>query len=147
MVGYGGAYALTAGVPPVHSGGNINGRIVSLKLGSNNQLPEPKSYAEMTEPPASNADMATIARGEFEYHEHCQFCHGAGAVGGRVIPDLQQMTELTHKTFLGIVLGGAHKDKGMVSFKEMISEEQAEDIHAYLIDQANKTYTLLHQSN
>ena len=147
MVGYGGAYALTAGVPPVHSGGNINGRIVSLKLGSNNQLPEPKSYAEMTEPPASNADMATIARGEFEYHEHCQFCHGAGAVGGGVIPDLQQMTELTHKTFLGIVLGGAHKDKGMVSFKEMISEEQAEDIHAYLIDQANKTYTLLHQSN
>ena len=147
MVGYGGAYPLTAGVPPVHSGGNINGRLVAFKLGAISKLPEPKSYADMPQPPPSQADMSTIAKGEYEFHEHCQFCHGAGAVGGGVVPDLQQMTKETHAAFLGIVLGGAHKEKGMVSFQEVISKEQAEAIHDYLISQANNTYELLHKTN
>ena len=147
MVGYGGAYPLTAGVPPVHSGGNINGRLVAFKLGAISKLPEPKSYADMPKPPPSQADMSTIAKGEYEFHEHCQFCHGAGAVGGGVVPDLQQMTKETHTAFLGIVLGGAHKERGMVSFQEVISKEQAEAIHDYLISQANNTYKLLHQTN
>lgn len=147
MVGYGGAYPLTAGVPPVHSGGNINGRLVAFKLGAISKLPEPKSYADMPQPPPSQADMSTIAKGEYEFHEHCQFCHGAGAVGGGVVPDLQQMTKETHTAFLGIVLGGAHKERGMVSFQEVISKEQAEAIHDYLISQANNTYKLLHQTN
>ena len=147
MVGYGGAYPLTAGVPPVHSGGNINGRLVAFKLGAISKLPEPKSYADMPQPPPSQADMSTIAKGEYEFHEHCQFCHGAGAVGGGVVPDLQQMTKETHTAFLGIVLGGAHKERGMVSFQEVISKEQAEAIHDYLISQANNTYELLHQTN
>ena len=147
MVGYGGAYPLTAGVPPVHSGGNINGRLVAFKLGAISKLPEPKSYADMPQPPPSQADMSTIAKGEYEFHEHCQFCHGAGAVGGGVVPDLQQMTKETHTAFLGIVLGGAHKERGMVSFQEVISKEQAEAIHDYLISQANNTYKLLHKTN
>ena len=147
MVGYGGAYPLTAGVPPVHSGGNINGRLVAFKLGAISKLPEPKSYVDMPQPPPSQADMSTIAKGEYEFHEHCQFCHGAGAVGGGVVPDLQQMTKETHTAFLGIVLGGAHKERGMVSFQEVISKEQAEAIHDYLISQANNTYKLLHQTN
>ena len=147
MVGYGGAYPLTAGVPPVHSGGNINGRLVAFKLGAISKLPEPKSYADMPQPPPLQADMSTIAKGEYEFHEHCQFCHGAGAVGGGVVPDLQQMTKETHTAFLGIVLGGAHKERGMVSFQEVISKEQAEAIHDYLISQANNTYKLLHQTN
>ena len=147
MVGYGGAYPLTAGVPPVHSGGNINGRLVAFKLGAISKLPEPKSYADMPQPPPLQADMSTIAKGEYEFHEHCQFCHGAGAVGGGVVPDLQQMTKETHTAFLGIVLGGAHKERGMVSFQEVISKEQAEAIHDYLISQANNTYELLHKSN
>ena len=57
------------------------------------------------------------------------------------------MTKETHAAFLGIVLGGAHKEKGMVSFQEVISKEQAEAIHDYLISQANNTYKLLHKTN
>tara|TARA_B100000929_G_scaffold11817_2_gene9822 strand:- start:124 stop:2211 length:2088 start_codon:yes stop_codon:yes gene_type:complete len=146
MVGYGGAYALSGGVPPVHSGGNINGRLLVFKLGGDNSLPEPKLYKDMPKPPLLVADMATVSEGEYEYHEHCQFCHGAGAVGGGVIPDLQQMSQETHTAFLGIVLGGSHKDKGMISFSEMLSEDQADAIHQYLISQANTTYKLLQSS-
>ena len=142
MVGYGGAFPLTAGLPPLHTGGNINGRVITLKLGGKQELPEPKSYAGMPIPPKATEDEASIARGEYEYHQHCQFCHGAGAVGGGPIPDLQQMSEETHKIFLGIVLGGSHQDEGMVSFKNMLSMEEAQDIHNYIISQANLTYEL-----
>ena len=142
MVGYGGAFPLTAGLPPLHTGGNINGRVITLKLGGKQELPEPKSYAGMPIPPKATEDEASIARGEYEYHQHCQFCHGAGAVGGGPIPDLQQMSEETHKIFLGIVLGGSHQDKGMVSFKNMLTMEEAQDIHNYIISQANLTYEL-----
>ena len=56
------------------------------------------------------------------------------------------MSQETHTAFLGIVLGGSHKDKGMISFSEMLSEDQTDAIHQYLISQANTTYKLLQSS-
>ena len=52
------------------------------------------------------------------------------------------MSKETHKIFLGIVLGGSHQDQGMVSFKNMLTMEEAQDIHNYIISQANLTYEL-----
>jgi len=142
IVGYGGAFPLTAGVPAPNPGANTNGQILTFKLNGEETLLKPKSLEAMATPPPSVADFATIAKGEYEFHEHCQFCHGAGAGGGGVIPNLLTMSEDTHKSFLGIVLGGAHKNKGMVSFKEMLNEEQANAIHEYIISQANATYAM-----
>ena len=106
VVGYGGAFALTAGVPAPNPGANMNGQILTFKLNGKETISKPTSFETMITPPPSQADFATIAKGEYEFHEHCQFCHGAGAGGGGVIPNLLTMTEETHKAFLGIVLGG-----------------------------------------
>ena len=142
IVGYGGAFALTAGVPAPNPGANMNGQILTFKLNGQETISKPTSFETMITPPPSQADFATIAKGEYEFHEHCQFCHGAGAGGGGVIPNLLTMTEETHKAFLGIVLGGSHRSKGMISFQEMLNEDQAEAIHQYIISQANATYEM-----
>ena len=50
----------TAGLPPLHTGGNINGRVIALKLGGKQELPEPKSYAGMPIPPKATEDEASV---------------------------------------------------------------------------------------
>ena len=39
--------------------------------------------------------------------------------------------------WLGIVLGGLHRDKGMVSFAEELTPEEATAIQAFVIGRAN----------
>ena len=63
-------------------------------------------------------------------------------MGGGVISDLRFMTEETHQKFMEITLGGLYTEKGMVGFARRLSEQDAEDIHAYLIQRANETYLL-----
>ena len=96
--------------------------------------------ADQTEPPAPIEDQASIARGEDLYHWECHMCHGAGAVGGGVLADLRYMSAETHEKFNAITLGGLYVDKGMVGFASRLSEQDVEDIHAYLIQRANETY-------
>ena len=96
----------------------------------------------MPYPPESNADEVTIANGEEKYHAYCFVCHGVGAVGGGVISDLRYMSEETHSKFSAIVLGGMYANKGMVGFSDILSQEDSEEIHAYLIQRAKETYYL-----
>ncbi|MCK5903948.1 MAG: c-type cytochrome, partial [Gammaproteobacteria bacterium] len=97
---------------------------------------------EMPYPPESNADQVSIDNGEAKYHSYCFVCHGAGAVGGGVISDLRYMSEETHDKFSAIVLGGMYANKGMVGFSDILSQEDTEEIHAYLIQRAKETYYL-----
>jgi quinohemoprotein ethanol dehydrogenase len=46
------------------------------------------------------------------------------------------MTRETHAAFKDIVLGGLRKDKGMASFADILSAEDADAIHAYLTARA-----------
>ena len=140
VVGYGGVFALQAGLPPKKSGGPINGRLVTFALDGDLKLPDRPINIEMPKPPTPIEDQTSIARGEDLYHWECHVCHGAGAVGGGVLADLRYMTEETHKNFNAITLGGLYTDKGMVGFASRLSEQDAKDIHAYLIQRANETY-------
>lgn len=140
LVGYGGVFALQAGLPPKNSGGPINGRIVTFALDGDLKLPERPRNIEMPKPPSPIEDQASIARGEDLYHWECHMCHGAGAVGGGVLADLRYMSEETHEKFNAITLGGLYTEKGMVGFASRLSEQDAKDIHAYLIQRANETY-------
>ena len=140
LVGYGGVFALQAGLPPKNSGGPINGRIVTFALDGDLKLPERPRNIEMPKPPTPIEDQASIARGEDLYHWECHMCHGAGAVGGGVLADLRYMSEETHEKFNAITLGGLYTEKGMVGFASRLSEQDAKDIHAYLIQRANETY-------
>ena len=50
------------------------------------------------------------------------------------------MTAETHGKFNQIVLEGLYLEKGMASFADLISKDEADAIHAYLIDEAWKVY-------
>ena len=140
QVGYGGAYALAGAFPSANKNPAQNGRMLVFKLGGEEMSPPVQSIAKVNPVvPSMTTDALTIARGEYEYHEHCQFCHGAGVIGGGVIPDLRYLDEIGHKTFLGVILGGMHSEKGMASFKDVLSLEQANQIQAYIISQAKLT--------
>jgi quinohemoprotein ethanol dehydrogenase len=65
-------------------------------------------------------------------------CHGSRAIGG--VKDLRHMTADTHGKFNQIVLEGLYLDKGMASFADLITQDQADAIHAYLIARANEDW-------
>ena len=142
LVGWGGMFALYSGLPAKYTGGPINGKIVTFALGSDLSIPDGPPTLEMPYPPESNADEVTIANGEEKYHAYCFVCHGVGAVGGGVISDLRYMSEETHSKFSAIVLGGMYANKGMVGFSDILSPEDSEEIHSYLIQRAKETYYL-----
>ena len=85
-------------------------------------------------PPALTAAADVVARGEQLYGANCALCHGAAARGG--VKDLRHMMPATHAAFLDIVLGGTRAQNGMASFADVLSREQAEAIHHYLISRA-----------
>jgi len=135
QVGYGGAYALTGGLESPNENPSRDGRMMIFEIGGT-QLEEPIATIAQLNPTVFelNADALVIARGEYEYHEHCQFCHGAGVIGGGVLPDLRMLDAQGHASFLGSVLGGIH-GSGMASFKDVLNVEQAQQIHEYIKQQ------------
>ncbi len=50
------------------------------------------------------------------------------------------MTAETHAKFKDIVLKGIYLEKGMANFSDILSPEQAEAIHDYLIARANEDW-------
>ena len=50
------------------------------------------------------------------------------------------MSADTHSTFLEIVLGGMRAGNGMPSFANVLSEFDANAVHAYVINRARETY-------
>ena len=133
VAGWGGAFGVASGIPA--QDGNVirGGRILTYKLGATGTLPTPPMPEALPTPPPMTASADTVDQGELLYHQNCSVCHGGGAVSSGVLPDLRYMSEQTHQIFQGIVLGGAYKEKGMVSFSHVLDSEGAAAIHAYLI--------------
>ena len=50
------------------------------------------------------------------------------------------MTADTHAKFNDIVLRGLYLEKGMANFSDLLSQDQANAIHAYLIARANEDW-------
>ena len=110
-------------------------RLLVFKLGAGEQLPPLAARAPIPPPPRLTASEAEVQKGAQLFAETCAVCHGQRAVGG--MADLRHMTAETHAKFNDIVLGGAYVDKGMASFADILTEEDAASIHAYLIARAN----------
>ncbi|MCW2362478.1 MULTISPECIES: PQQ-dependent dehydrogenase, methanol/ethanol family [Sphingobium] len=113
-------------------------RLIVFKLGGTAQLPALQPAAKAPEPPPLRASEAQVARGAQLFAETCAVCHGQQAIGG--VKDLRMMTRETHAKFNDIVLKGLYADKGMASFADLISAEDAEAIHGYLIARANEDW-------
>jgi quinohemoprotein ethanol dehydrogenase len=113
------------------------GRVLAFKLGGTARLPPVPPPGPVDPPPPLTASADVVARGEFVYGQHCLICHGAGAISGGSIPDLRRMSAATHAEFEAIVVGGSRADRGMVSFKDVVSLEDSDAVHAYLVKRAH----------
>jgi quinohemoprotein ethanol dehydrogenase len=113
-------------------------RLLVFKLGGTAQLPplpaDSMVVPELMPPPALTGTPEQVALGESLYAANCALCHGAAARGG--VKDLRHMMPDTHAAFLEIVLGGSRARNGMASFADVLSKDEAEAIHHYLISRA-----------
>jgi quinohemoprotein ethanol dehydrogenase len=112
-------------------------RLLVFKLGGTATLPPLPQRPPIPFPPPSTAPAEVIAKGADLYAKTCAQCHGPQAVGGGVIKDLRHMAPGTHKAFKDIVLKGQLVGLGMASFANVLSEADADAVHAYLIQRAN----------
>lgn len=138
--GRGGAWPLTAG----HAGGAANQvpsipRLIVLKRGGTARLPAlPAAQPVAWTPPPPSGTAVQLARGKALFARFCHVCHGANAVGGGVVPDLRRSVALGDAAlWRSIVIGGALKDNGMVSFARVLDPAGAEDVRRYVIAEAN----------
>ncbi len=135
--GWGGAWSLTAGGKAQGGKPIATGRLLAFKLGGAQTLPPPPEAEPIPQPPPLTASEETIAHGALLFNNICFVCHGAGAVSGGSTADLRHMAPETHAAFKEIVLGGAMAGAGMASFADVLSEDDVEAIHAYLIQRAH----------
>ncbi len=138
LVGYGGGGPVSASVL-LGNQQRLPGRMMVFKLGGKATQP---AY-EIEEMPAldlTGVSSAGDAKAGFErFHENCQVCHGPNA-SGAYLPDLKKSQMIvTADNFKSVVIDGARKANGMVSFAKTLSVKDAEDIRAYIISEAKKS--------
>jgi mono/diheme cytochrome c family protein len=77
------------------------------------------------------------------YDDFCVNCHGAGAVGGGVVPDLRYSGFLLNtEGWQQVVREGALANRGMVSFADEISQDGAEAIRNYIMDRNQYAHSI-----
>ena len=131
--------------------------LLAFKLGGKVPLSSTPAYIpDVPKPPEQTASPETIQRGARVYTKFfCHKCHspeadgsGAWSLDGEV-PDLRYMPPGVHQRFNAIVLGGSNQRNGMPKYgtppgwpwvKTAMTQEEADALHAYLIDLQWKTY-------
>lgn len=147
-VGFGGGLASEAG-GLAYAWEFVNrSRVLVYKLGGNHQLPTAEDIAkpELVKPEPVTASDAVVAEGERLYHRHCGYCHGDAMRTGGVTKDIRRATPAIHKLWQEIIRGGIFSGVGMVSFKDQLSEQEAEAIRQYALREANKLYVEMVES-
>ncbi len=140
-VGGGGAFGLMSGVKP--SSLAPKSRFLTFKLGAAKTLPELPPREPIPEPPQLRpTDTARIDQGRALYAENCAYCHGVGAISGGTLPDLRHMNTPTHELFARIVGDGVYQALGMPDFGEVLSDDEIDAIHTYLIEEAHEDHDL-----
>jgi quinohemoprotein ethanol dehydrogenase len=136
QAGYGGTGITVGPIPPSSAARryqNTN-RIIAFKLNGGG-VPTPAARVEepFAKPPAATATQAQIDAGEIKFVEECSRCH---VFGPSSTPDLRKLNAGLHASFKDIVLKGVLASAGMERFDDILSEQDADNIHAYLIDQS-----------
>ncbi len=120
------------------------GRIIAFKLGGG-AVPIPPEIdhagSDFPLPPVERrGTTAQLDRGAELYSRNCVKCHNNSDGEGMGIPDLRRMSVTTHDDFSEVVLEGTLAAKGMGSFKGLLTQEDVEAIHSYVVDQAWQAY-------
>jgi quinohemoprotein ethanol dehydrogenase len=137
MSGWGGAFALVGGDAARAAGVEArDGRLVVFRLGGTGDLPARRPRPETVAPPpvASDASAEDVRAGFLVYSQHCAVCHGIGAVGGGVLPDLRLSEARVYEGWQQIVLEGEHQDRGMPEFSQFLDGEKLELVKAYVLN-------------
>jgi len=116
-------------------------RLLVFKLGGTTKLPPapPAPPPPVLNPPPSTASKEVIEAGHQQFVSHCAMCHDAQYANRAMFPDLRYSPVLhSAQAFDAIVIHGALQTSGMASFKDRITEEQAQSIRAYMIERANE---------
>jgi quinohemoprotein ethanol dehydrogenase len=141
LAGWGGAWPLASGaVAEPHGPIRNHSRLLVFKLGGKAKLPDPGPNSRPPlDPPAFTGTPAQIAEGGKQYGQFCGVCHGDAAIGTGVSRDLRRAASLGDaKIWDQIVMGGALKDAGMISWKEELIPAQSEAIRQYVINRAHE---------
>jgi quinohemoprotein ethanol dehydrogenase len=139
LAGFGGAMnaiGFPAGSAPVKY--ENSERLLVFKLGGKPVKLPPARHVDVQPPPSPlKADAATLAKGRDLFIGHCAACHGfrgaafAGAANG--YPDLWNLPPGTHQLFQAIVHQGALAQAGMPSFSDIMSADDVQAIHAFIV--------------
>jgi quinohemoprotein ethanol dehydrogenase len=123
------------------------GYVIAYALGGEAALPEVRRRppGRVDVPPRDDAPE-TIARGQALYSRHCMRCHGIGTKSGGLLPDLRHSTRDVHDQWRDIVLSGTRAERGMASFADLLTAEDADAIHAYVVSQALRAPTLVERT-
>jgi quinohemoprotein ethanol dehydrogenase len=109
----------------------------AITVGPAVPTPPPYSEPKLQKPPAQTATKESIHAGETKFVQECSRCH---VLGHSVTPDLRNLSPGLHAAFKDIVLRGAVAPTGMESFSDLLTEQDVDNIHAFLIDQAWQAY-------
>ena len=116
-----------------------DGQVLAFKLGG--QAPMPRlSERNNSIPvqPSVTATPAQLENGRHKYTATCMVCHGALVISGGVVPDLRMLTTEKHSIFKEIVYDGVIHGAGMPRFGDLLTAQDVEDIHAYVIARAKQ---------
>jgi quinohemoprotein ethanol dehydrogenase len=134
MAGWGGAFALSGGDAALEAGTTNNaGRLLVYKRGGRAKLPVHETVERELAALPADFDPKQVERGNATYHQWCLVCHGAGAVGGGVLPDLRQSAPEIYSMLPEIVLRGAFEKNGMPRFDRWLDADDVEAIRAHLL--------------
>jgi quinohemoprotein ethanol dehydrogenase len=139
MAGFGGNYVnypLTKDMVAYHR--DNEGRVVALKL-DGGLVPQPPELdiGPFPQPPPHEGPAQKVATGEVLYNRFCGRCH---MLDRGILPDLRRLTSVKHEMFYDIVLNGLLSGAGMGRWDDVLSRADAEAIHAYIVDEAWKSY-------
>ena len=96
------------------------------------ELPPPPPAEDISPPPSEKQPAEKVAQGAAIFAQYCSTCHGQNAMG--VGPkDLRFLKPEIHAQFNEIVLGGKFKDRGMIPLDGILTPEQVDAIHAFVI--------------
>lgn len=114
-------------------------RILAFKLGGDAELPAMPDAPPLLDPPDQFGSEEQVTAGGADYMKYCAVCHGVGAIGGGAVPDLRNSAMIaTEEAFSRVVLDGIYLDKGMASFSEVLDEEAAEAVRAFIVQMAHQ---------
>jgi quinohemoprotein ethanol dehydrogenase len=95
-------------------------------------LPPAPAPETVSPPPRADQPTEKVRAGEVVFAQFCSTCHGRDAIGAGA-RDLRFIKAQSHADFNEIVLGGKFKEKGMAPFNGVLTPEQVDAVHAYVI--------------